>query len=88
MTSVLPEPDRDLAIYVLAELDAHVSALGRLRDRLRKGCSIGAGERRILALQSVTLAGGYAAAVGAALAGHDDTRADADDTSYVLAAPS
>jgi hypothetical protein len=62
-----PTPDVDLSVYVLAAIDEHLAGFQRIRDLLRAGCTIGAGERRALAADSVALAARYASAMSKAL---------------------
>jgi hypothetical protein len=74
-----PTPDVDLSVYVLAAIDEHLAGFQRIRDLLRAGCTIGAGERRALAADSVALAARYASAMSKALESAGDRYADTAD---------
>ncbi|GID93770.1 hypothetical protein ACFQFC_07020 [Amorphoplanes digitatis] len=65
--SYAPTPDVDLSVYVLAAVDEHLATFQRIRELLRAGCTIDAGERRALAVDSVAVAARYAATMGKAL---------------------
>lgn len=65
--SYAPTPDVDLSVYVLAAVDEHLATFQRIRDLLRAGCTIDAGDRRALAADSVAVAARYASAMSKAL---------------------
>ncbi|MET8151675.1 hypothetical protein ACIBSW_38205 [Actinoplanes sp. NPDC049668] len=62
-----PTPDVDLSVYVLAAVDEHLATFARIREMLRAGCTIDAGERRALAVDSAAVAARYAATMSKAL---------------------
>ncbi|MEU7907653.1 hypothetical protein [Actinoplanes sp. NPDC049118] len=72
-----PTPDVDLSVYVLAAVDEHLATFQRIRAMLRTGCTIDAGDRRALAVDSVAVAARYAAAMSKALDLAADRYADA-----------
>ncbi|MFF5297626.1 hypothetical protein [Paractinoplanes globisporus] len=55
-----PVAEADLSAFVLNLLDDHLAAMRDIRERLRPGGTITPGGRRIIALDSITIAQRYA----------------------------
>ncbi len=60
--------EADLSAHVLSLLDEHLLAMQRVRDRMRIGSTTAPGARHSLALDSISAAERYAAALRQALA--------------------
>ncbi|MEU4245210.1 hypothetical protein [Actinoplanes sp. NPDC026619] len=66
------DTEPDLSVFVLNQLDDHLSAMLQIRERLRPGGRITPGGRMAIAVESITLAEDYAASLTRALG--DDGR--------------
>ncbi|GAA2617029.1 hypothetical protein [Paractinoplanes durhamensis] len=55
------DTEPDLSVFVLNRLDEHLAAMRDVRERLRPAGPVGLGTRRLIALESITIAEHYAA---------------------------
>lgn len=62
-----PVVEADLSAYVLTLLDDHLAAMREIRERLRTAGRVSPGDRRTIALESITIAERYADRMASAL---------------------